>query len=454
MDHSVPTDPKLERVFLSHDEDNSGFMDHVELQSALNELGVRVSPNELSSIIKAVDANSDGKLSLAEFASIFGAAKLRAIFNEIDVDMSGQISVAELQGALSKLGYKLPESTIKKILKKVDKDTSGEVDFDEFKEFFKYVPATSLALLAKSWAESVSVDCGSDLAPPTVSPDVPWHYAVLGGIGGVASRTLTAPLEKVKLAAQTGSGGVSILKELRSTHAALGFRGLFAGNGANCLRVFPYAGIVTLCYLSFLTLTPADNDLDPMEPVYRGSCAAAAGILGQLATYPIDVVRARLTVSPEKYSGVYDCFKSVAKEGGRRALYKGLTPTVFAVAPFLAFQMSTADALKSLCADKDIEVTTPLMMGIGGTAGIVAQTFVYPLDVLRRRMQVQGGGSAANVNVISDSTWTAMRQVVQREGARSLFAGIGATYMKVFPAVAIAMTTTKELIGYSKRNWE
>ena len=194
MDQSVPTDPKLERVFLSHDEDNSGFMDHVELQSALNELGVRVSPNELSSIIKAVDANSDGKLSLAEFASIFGAAKLRAIFNEIDVDMSGQISVAELQGALSKLGYKLPESTIKKILKKVDKDTSGEVDFDEFKEFFKYVPATSLALLAKSWAESVSVDCGSDLAPPTVSPDVPWHYAVLGGIGGVASRTLTAPL--------------------------------------------------------------------------------------------------------------------------------------------------------------------------------------------------------------------------------------------------------------------
>ena len=67
-------------------------------------------------------------------------------------------------------------------------------------------------------------------------------------------------------------------------------------------------------------------------------------------------------------------------------------------------------------------------------------------------MQVQGGGG--NANVISDSTWVAMRQVVQKEGFRSLFAGLIPTYIKVMPAVAIAMTTTKELIGFSKRNWE
>lgn len=54
--------------------------------------------------------------------------------------------------------------------------------------------------------------------------------------------------------------------------------------------------------------------------------------------------------------------------------------------------MTTADVLKTICADEDIEVTTPVMMGIGGTAGIVAQTFVYPLDVLRRRYEVCGGG--------------------------------------------------------------
>ncbi|GMH65547.1 hypothetical protein TL16_g04224 [Triparma laevis f. inornata] len=263
---TLPIDNRLEKVFLSHDEDNSGGMDKAELESALNDLGVKVTPNELSSIISSVDSNNDGTLSLFEFSSIFGKAKLRVIFNEIDVDLSGQISVVELQGALEKLGYKLPSSQIKKILKKVDKDESGEVDFDEFQEFFKYVPATSLSLLAKSWTSEAPIDCGSDLSPPTVSPDVPYHYAILGGLGGVASRTLTAPMEKVKLAAQTGGPNVKILQELRSTYKSLGVRGLFAGNLANCLRVFPYAGIVAFGYLSLLRFTPADNDLDPMEP--------------------------------------------------------------------------------------------------------------------------------------------------------------------------------------------
>ena len=203
-----------------------------------------------------------------------------------------------------------------------------------------------------------------------------------------------------------------------------------------------------------MKLTPADQELDVMEPVYRGSCAATAGIIGQLFTYPIDVVRAQLTVNPVKYKGLISAGKDIAKEGGTKALYRGLIPTLLAVTPFLAIQMSTADAIKSVMTEKDIEITTPKMMLVGGTAGIAAQSLVYPLDVLRRRMQIGGSvGSAANASVLSDSTWVAVKQVVEREGFRSLFRGIGVTYLKVFPAVAIGMTVTKELIGAS-REWE
>eukprot|EP00518_Triparma_eleuthera_P013605 CAMPEP_0182477894 /NCGR_PEP_ID=MMETSP1319-20130603/31620_1 /TAXON_ID=172717 /ORGANISM="Bolidomonas pacifica, Strain RCC208" /LENGTH=450 /DNA_ID=CAMNT_0024679177 /DNA_START=64 /DNA_END=1412 /DNA_ORIENTATION=+ len=440
---SIPKDKRLPRIFSKYDKDGDG-LDKKELRAALAELNVKnLTDKDLEGIILTVDVDGSGALSLEEFTNIFGVAKLKSIFQSIDRDGSGFINSAELSTALEALGYKLPASEVKMILKKVDADSSGEVSFDEFKTFFQYVPATSLSLLVKSWTSGVSVDCGSDLSPPTLSPSVPWYYGVFGGLGGVASRTLTAPLEKVKIQAQTSNARVKVFESLRKTYTTIGFRGLFAGNLANCLRVFPMAGLVTFCYLSFLQLTPADNDLDPMEPVYRGACAASAGIVGQLFTYPIDIVRARLTVMPDSSkASIAGCFKDIIKEGGTRALYKGLTPTLFAVAPFLACQMSTADACKSIAAANDVEVTPLVMLGVGGTAGIAAQTVVYPLDVLRRRMQVGAGAGPGNANVISDSTWTAMREVVKREGFRSLFAGIVPTYMKVFPAVAIAMTTT------------
>ena len=443
-------DPKLQSIFNRYDIDQSGSMSVSELGEALKEMGVEPSEQELQKILSEVDQDTSGDLCLEEFVLIFGLSKLRDVFDDMDADKSGSISTRELGLAMKKLGHTLSPNAIKTILKKVDTDGDGVVSFHEFSEFFKYVPAASLATIAKLWMAEVHMDCGSDIAPPVTSPNVPWYYGICGGIGGCISRTLTAPLEKVKLVAQTSSGRVSAINELSKTYHQLGFRGLFAGNASNCVRVFPYTGIVTYCYLNGLKLTPADDDFDSMEPLYRGTIAACSGIIGQLFTYPIDVVRTRMTVNPDKNKSINTTLKDIWKLEGIRGMYKGFVPTCAAVAPFLACQMATADAGKALAAEKGIEVDTPVMLLISGIAGISAQTIVYPLDVLRRRMQLQSSSGQASMNVISDSTWTALQQVVKREGIKTLFNGIVPTYAKVLPAVAIAMTTTKTLISVSK----
>jgi solute carrier family 25 (mitochondrial phosphate transporter), member 23/24/25/41 len=446
-------DPKLAEIFQKYDLDNSKTININELGTALGDLGVRRSEKELKELLESIDNDKSGELDFEEFVLLFGEAKLESVFKEMDYDNSNSINANELGQALEKLGHKLPSSEIKSILNRVDRDHSGEVSFDEFREFFKYVPAANLASIAKAWMNSTSIDCGSDIAPPITGPDVPWYYGIFGGLGGILSRTLTAPLEKVKIVAQTSSSPVSMSKELANTYKTLGIRGLFAGNAANCLRVFPYASIVTYCYLNGLKLTPADSTFDAYEPLYRGSVAACAGIVGQLVTYPIDVVRARMTVVPEHNQSVLGSFRNIVRSEGLKGLYRGLFPTIAAVSPFLACQMSTADAGKSIAAEYGIQVTTPVMLCISSAAGLTAQTIVYPLDVLRRRMQVQSGSTGAiqNASVISDTTWTALQQVVRREGFKSLFNGILPTYAKVLPSVAIAMTTTKELIGLSQQ---
>ena len=55
-----------------------------------------------------------------------------------------------------------------------------------------------------------------------------------------------------------------------------GVKGLFVGNFANCLRVFPTGAITCTLYINLLKLTPADDVVDAMEPVWRGACALVA----------------------------------------------------------------------------------------------------------------------------------------------------------------------------------
>ena len=71
------------------------------------------------------------------------------------------------------------------------------------------------------------------------------------------------------------------------------------------------------------------------------------------------------------------------------------------VAPYLGISFTMYDELQQLLPDdrasRNSSWYSLAKMGTGVTAGLTAQTVVYPLDTLRRRMQVCGawGASAA-----------------------------------------------------------
>lgn len=87
-----------------------------------------------------------------------------------------------------------------------------------------------------------------------------------------------------------------------------------------------------------------------------------------------------------------------------------------------------------------------VMLTFGGISGIIAQTVVYPLDVVRRRMQAPNYSSGFSLNYKNDckrdykSTWDGLRQIVRKGGFVSLFSGLSINYMKVIPATAVGFT--------------
>ena len=80
------------------------------------------------------------------------------------------------------------------------------------------------------------------------------------------------------------------------------------------------------------------------------------------------------------------------------------------------------------------------LLGCGAVAGVVGQTLAYPLDLVRRRMQVQGWSKQTQYNY-KGGILSTMRQIAQEEGVRGLYRGLIPNYYKVVPAVSISFLT-------------
>jgi len=255
-----------------------------------------------------------------------------------------------------------------------------------------------------------------------------------GGLAGAAARTLTAPLDRVKILMQTehltGGGGpakyTGLWQSLKRVHAEEGFRGYFRGNLVNCIRVVPYSAtqFVTFDYTKryICSLTGKEQPTVPE----RLACGALAGCSASFVTHPLDVLRTRLAVQPE-LRGIAHAAASVWAEGGVVGMYKGLGPALVSLGPFVAINFASYDTIKATFGKENQGPLASLSMG--AAAGIIAQTACYPLDTIRRRMQVKG----RNYN----STLHALRTIIQQEGVRQLYRGMSANTLKVMPNNAI-----------------
>ncbi|KAI4338375.1 hypothetical protein MLD38_023441 [Melastoma candidum] len=329
------------------------------------------------------------------------------------------------------------------------------------------------------------------LAREGVSVKAPTTYALLsickslvaGGVAGGVSRTAVAPLERLKILLQVQNphsikynGTVQGLKYIWRTE---GFRGLFKGNGTNCARIVPNSAVKFFSYeqaskgILFLYRQQTDNEDAQLTPLLRLGAGACAGIIAMSATYPMDMVRGRLTVqtdkSPYQYRGMVHALSTVLREEGPRALYKGWLPSVIGVVPYVGLNFAVYESLKDwlinsrpfgLVDSSELSVTTRL--ACGAVAGTIGQTVAYPLDVIRRRMQMVGWKDAASVitgdgrKVAPEYTGMvdAFRKTVQYEGFGALYKGLVPNSVKVVPSIAIAFVTyevVKDILGVEIR---
>ncbi|BBH08976.1 S-adenosylmethionine carrier 2 [Prunus dulcis] len=153
-------------------------------------------------------------------------------------------------------------------------------------------------------------------------------HLTAGAIAGAASSVVRVPTEVVKQRMQTAQFS-SAPDAVRLILAKEGFKGLYAGYGSFLLRDLPFDA-VQFCIYEQLRIgfkLAARRDLNDPEVALIGAFAGA--VTGAITT-PLDVIKTRLMVqgSENQYRGIYDCVRTIMRDEGSPALWKGIGPRV------------------------------------------------------------------------------------------------------------------------------
>ncbi|RAL52864.1 hypothetical protein DM860_007632 [Cuscuta australis] len=283
---------------------------------------------------------------------------------------------------------------------------------------------------------------------------------IAGGAAGAFAKTSVAPLERVKILLQTRTEGyrsLGVFQSLKKLWKQESFVGFYKGNGASVIRIVPYAALHFMTYERYRSWILDNYSAFGTGPVVDLLAGSAAGGTAVLCTYPLDLARTRLAyqvvdrtlennprcqrAQPAAYNGIKQVFQSVYSEGGVRALYRGVGPTLVGILPYAGLKFYIYEELKSRVA-KEHENSIMMRLSCGALAGLFGQTLTYPLDVVRRQMQVERG------NCRYRSTREGLTVIVREQGWRQLFAGLSINYIKVVPSVAIGFTAYDAMKGW------
>ncbi|KAJ5106749.1 hypothetical protein N7456_003424 [Penicillium angulare] len=493
------TESGLWQMFQSIDRNHNGEIDKNELRNAFAQSGVTVSNAKLDEFFSEVDKNNDGVISYTEwrdfllFLPLRSPSDLRAVLSYYtatgNLNPEGDVHINELQGlgtdysfpktyllavkallynilSLPALASLLPSADAQSVL---PEDTSlsirkefASIDADTELEWLPIPKITAMWMSFRHYERKLTEN----------TPQL--GYFVAGGIAGVVSRTATAPLDRLKVyliaktgvqkqavraakdgapIAAAGQASKTLLDALKELWRAGGIRSMFAGNGLNVVKVMPESAIKFGAYESakrtFARLE-GHNDTKRLRPTSQFLSGGIGGMVAQCFVYPLDTLKFRMQCSTVEgglrgNKLIIATAKKVWNANGLFGFFRGLPLGLIGMFPYAAIDLTTFEYLKRAllarqarltnCHEDDVPLNNFVTGAIGATSGGLSASVVYPLNVLRTRLQAQG-------TVLHPATYTGIGDVARRtlaaEGPRGLYKGLTPNLLKVAPAVSIS----------------
>jgi len=297
-------------------------------------------------------------------------------------------------------------------------------------------------------------------------PPNPFISLAAGGISGAVSKTITAPLEKVKLAIQNQDSNPRIISGEMKRYTGmgdcfmrhiseLGATSLWRGNVANCVRYVPTAACNLMFKDTIKGLFPKANPKTEFGKfaVVQVASGSAAGGLTNTIVYPLIYVRTVLGADlgkVKKYNGMADCIMKTAKEGGVLSLYNGIGPSTIGIVVYRGAQFGLQDIIKAFNPYQKEFSTRGIVSKfiVAQIAVSVSGIAAYPFDTLQRRLQIEASKPK------SEQIYTGMAdcfgKILKAEGPGGFFKGALANILRGTGA-AIVLVLYDEIMNAVER---
>jgi len=284
-------------------------------------------------------------------------------------------------------------------------------------------------------------------------------HLLAGGVAGAVSKTCTAPLARLTILFQVQGmhsdvatmRNTSIWREASRIVYEEGFRAFWKGNLVTIAHRLPYSSISFYAYERYKNMLQMLPGLEKnggfgADVGVRLLGGGLSGITAASMTYPLDLVRTRLAAQTNTayYRGISHALFAICRDEGFKGLYKGLGATLLGVGPSIAVSFSVYETLRSHWQiERPYDSPVLISLACGSLSGIASSTFTFPLDLVRRRMQLEGAGGRARI--YNTGLFGTFGHIVRTEGFRGLYRGILPEYCKVVPGVGIIFMTYEML---------
>jgi len=264
---------------------------------------------------------------------------------------------------------------------------------------------------------------------------------LIGGSIGAVSKTIMAPVERVKLLMQTQDSNPEVLSGkvkryesigdcFRRVYSEQGTKAFWRGNLVNCLRNAPQQGSA-LAFNDFVNgLFPNYNTTTDFWKSF-GAKLFSGGLAGALANticYPFDFARTRLASDLKsgkpQFKGIWDCISTTVKSQGIVGLYTGWMVTCMGAFVYRAGQLGCFKQIQDMNPyQKDKGTLGAVSSFVSVTiARTVVMPFNYPFDTVRRRMMLQSEKPLSER--VYKGSWHCFTQVFAKEGAKGMYKGM------------------------------